>query len=64
MCLLQKESWDEVFLTDDVNNSFKAFMNTFTYYFNTESAIKTSYVNNNNKNKWITKGLIVSRNRM
>jgi hypothetical protein len=33
------------------------------YYFNTAFPTKTSYVNNN-KNKWLTKGLILSRNAM
>jgi len=60
---LQEESWDKVLLSDYVNISFKAFMNTFMYYFNTTFLIKTSYVNNNNKKRVIT-GLIVSRIRM
>jgi hypothetical protein len=48
-------------LTDDLNISFKAFMITFMYYINTLFPIKTSYLNNN-KNKWLSKGLTVSRN--
>jgi len=39
---LQEESWDKVLLSDDVNISFKAFMNTFMYYFNTAYLIKIS----------------------
>jgi hypothetical protein len=54
---LQEESWDKVLLSDDVNISFQAFMNTFMYYFNTAFLIKTSYMNNNNKKRIIT-GLI------
>lgn len=34
---LQEESWDKVLLSDDVNISFKAFMNTFMHYFNSIS---------------------------
>jgi hypothetical protein len=49
MYLLQEESRDKVLLSDDVNISFKAFVNTFVYYFNTALLIKTSYVNKNNK---------------
>jgi hypothetical protein len=62
--LLQKESWDQVLLLEDVNKSFDAFMITFMYYFNALFPIKTLYLNNNNKNKWMTKGLIVSRNKL
>jgi hypothetical protein len=47
---LQEESWDKVLLSD-VNIFFKAFMNTFMYYFNTAFLIKTSYMNNNNKKR-------------
>jgi len=39
-------------------------MATFMYYFNILFPIKTSYLNNNNKNKWMTKGLIVSKNKL
>jgi hypothetical protein len=38
------------FFFNDVNISFKAFMNTFMYYLNAVFPIKTSHVNNN-KNK-------------
>ena len=62
--LLQKESWDQVMLLEDVNKSFDAFMIMFMYYFNALFPIKTFYLNNNNKNKWMTKGLIVSRNKL
>ena len=51
MYLLQEESWDEVLLLEDVNISFNAFLITFMYYFNTVFPFKTSYLNNNNKNK-------------
>jgi len=61
MYFLREEPQDEVFLSNDVNISFKAFMNTFLYYFNTAFPIKTSHVNNNNKNKWLTIGLLVSK---
>jgi hypothetical protein len=33
--LIQKETWKEVFECNEPNNSFKQFMNTVTYYFNT-----------------------------
>ena len=53
-----------IFLSDDVTISFKAFLNTFLYYFHTAFPTEMPYVKNNNKNKWLPKGLIVSRNRM
>lgn len=56
--LLLEESWDKVFLLNDVNISFKAFMNTFMYYLNTVFPIKISHVNNNNKNKELYKSVI------
>jgi len=61
---LQTESWDQVLLQEEVNESFNAFMATFMYYFNILFPIKTCYLNNNNKNKWMTKGLIVSKNKL
>jgi len=62
--LLQKESWNQVLLLEDVNKSFNAFMITFMYHYNALFPIKTLYLNNKNKNKWMTKGLLVSRNRL
>ena len=64
MYLLQEEEGDEVLLSDDVNISFNAFMITFLYFFTKVFPIKESYLNNNDKNKWLTKGLTVSRNRI
>ena len=61
---LQKETWDQVLLLEDVNKSFNAFMTTFMCHFNTLFPTKTFSLNNKKKNKWMTKGLIVSRNRL
>jgi hypothetical protein len=61
---LQTESWDQVLLQDDVNESFNAFMAIFIYYFNTMFPSKNHYLHNSTKNKWITKGLIISRNKL
>jgi len=62
--LLQKESWDQVLQSDDVNKSFDACMITFMLHFNTLFPIKRFNLYKNNKNKWMTRGLIVSRNRL
>ena len=57
--LIQEETWNEVLECNEPNNSFKQFMNTFTYYFNTAFSIKVKFENNFTENKWITKGLII-----
>jgi len=62
--LIQEESWNEVFECEEPNNSFKQFMNTFTYYFNTAFPIKVKLGKNFIENKWITKGLIIFRNKL
>jgi hypothetical protein len=62
--LTQKESWDQVMLLEDVNESFNAFMITFMCHFNALFPVKTFYLNNKNKIKWMTKGIMVSRNRL
>ena len=62
--LIQKETWNEVFECKEPNNSFKQFMNTLTYYFNTAFPIKVKLEKNSIANKWITKGLIISRDKL
>jgi hypothetical protein len=62
--LLQKESWDQVLMLKDVNKSFNAFMITFMHHFNALFPTKTFNLNKNKNNKWMTKGLIVSRNKL
>jgi len=62
--LLQKEKWDEVSASNEPNTSFNIFMDTFCYYFNIVFPIKVTYVKESIVNKWITKGIIVSRNRL
>ena len=61
---LRQESWDDVLSTEDVNLAFNAFMITFMHHFNARFLIKTCHLLNNKEVKWLTKGLIVSRNRM
>ena len=38
---LQTESWDQILLQDDVNESFNAFMTIFIYYFNITFPLKS-----------------------
>ena len=61
---LHKENWNEVTTSDESNTSFNIFMNTFRYYFNTAFPLKTTHVNNSVLNAWITKGIIISRNKL
>ena len=61
---LWQESWDEVLSMEDVNLAFNAFMTTFMHHFNAMFRIKTCRLLDNKKVKWLTIGLIVSRNRM
>ena len=39
-------------------------MGTFCYYFNTAFPVKATHVKESIVNKWITKGITVSRNRL
>ena len=55
--LLYNELWKDIFLCDDVNTSFNAFMSTNVYYFKRAFPLKIIYVKDQNENKWITHGL-------
>jgi hypothetical protein len=62
--LLQKEKWDEVSPSNEPNISFNIFMDTFRYYFNIVFHVKVTHVKESIVNKWITKGIIVLRNKL
>jgi uncharacterized 2Fe-2S/4Fe-4S cluster protein (DUF4445 family) len=62
--LLQKEKWDEVSVSNEPNTSFNIFIDTLCYYFNIVFPIRATYVKESIVNKWITKGIIVSRNKL
>jgi hypothetical protein len=71
--LLQIEKWDEVSASNEPNTSFNIFTDTFRYYFNIDTfryyfniafPVKATYVKESIVNKWITKGIIVSKNRL
>jgi len=61
---LHKENWNDVTTSDDPNISFNIFMDTFRYYFNTTFPLKITHINNSAKNTWITKGIIMSKNKL
>ena len=53
--LLYNETWDSVYLNDDVNGSFNAFLNTFLNI--SEAGFPVIYTNNVTNNGWIQKAL-------
>jgi hypothetical protein len=62
--LLQGEVWEEVFASEEACTTFNLFKNTFIYYFNRAFPLKTTEVKGTILNKWITGGLIRSRNKL
>jgi hypothetical protein len=62
--MLSKESWQEVYLTSDVNSALQIFRNNFDYYFNTAFPYKLQKFRNTQGNNWITRGLKNSGKRM
>jgi hypothetical protein len=53
-CLLNKESWQEVFKALEVNATLQIFMDTFYYYFNIAFPCKSVFVSKSHSSKWIT----------
>jgi hypothetical protein len=47
-----------------VNTAFNLFIDTFTDYFNTAFPLKVTYIKGTIANKWIAKGLIISRKKL
>jgi hypothetical protein len=55
--LLRKESWQDSFLSSDVNIRFNAFMDTILHHCNIAFPLKIVYMSKIRKNKWITQGI-------
>jgi hypothetical protein len=62
-CLLNKESWQEVFKALEVNAALQKFMDTFYYYFNIACPCKSVFVSKSYSSKWITQGIKISSER-
>ena len=63
--LMCDEKWIEAIESHELNGSFMSFINTFIYYFNVAFPVKKQEVKANGiVQRWITKGLIVSRNKL
>jgi hypothetical protein len=61
---LHKETWDEVLEPEEPNTAVNLLMNTFSVYFNIAFPLKVICVGSNITNRWITKRLIISRNKL
>ena len=63
--LICDEKWTEAIESYEPNNSFMLFKNILIYYSNIAFPVKKNVVKANNIiQRWITKGLIVSRNKL
>ena len=63
--LMYDEKWIEVVESYEPNSSFMTFINIFIYYFNVVFPVKKVEAKvNYMAQRWITKGLIVSRNKL
>jgi len=56
--LLQQETWQTVYQTQDTNNMFNSFLNTFLHIF--ETSFPTNHRSAKNKNAGITQGIRIS----
>jgi hypothetical protein len=63
-CLLNKESWQEVLQTSEVNSTLLVFMDIFGYYFNTAFPYKLINLSKTYNSKWFIKGIKISSTRM
>jgi len=63
--VMYEEKWKEVVKANELNISFVLFMNIFMHYFNVAFPVnKVKIKMNYMVQRWITKGLIVSRNKL
>jgi hypothetical protein len=62
--LLNKISWQEVFLETEVNAKCKVFTDSFLYYFNIAFPLNFRHRKKPSRNGWITQGIKMSNKRM
>jgi exonuclease III len=62
--LLSQETWNEVSDCSDVNLSLKAFLDNFLYSFDVAFPYKRVKLREKVNKRWLSKGLIISSNRM
>jgi hypothetical protein len=63
-CLLNKVSWQEVYLETEVNANFRVFMDSVVYYFNVAFPLKVRHRKKPSRNGWITQGRKMSAKRV
>jgi hypothetical protein len=62
--LLHNELWQQTFSNSDVNITFNAFMGTIHHHFDRAFPLKTVYLSNQMRRKWITQGITTSSKKM
>jgi hypothetical protein len=62
--LLNKETWQEMFLECEENVEFNAFMYAFLCYFDIAFLLKLVNVRELPRNSWITKGIKICSKEM
>jgi hypothetical protein len=60
---LSYETWDAVFSTDNVNDMFNSFLDSYLKLFYSSFPLKRVLVTNNKNNNWITLGILTSCKR-
>lgn len=59
--LLNNETWTDTYDADNINTKFKAFMDTFSHYFNIAFPIQTKKQNlKSHMKSWLTQGILIS----
>jgi predicted phosphatase len=62
--LLNKESWQELFQTSEVNSALQVFMDIFVYYITIAFPYKLINLSKAYNSKSITRGIKISSKRM
>jgi len=62
--MLNKESWQELFQTSEINSTLQVFMDIFGYYFTIAFPFKLLNLSKTYNSKLITKGTNISSKRM
>jgi hypothetical protein len=62
--VLNKETWQELFLESEVNAKFNTFMDTFLYYFDTVFPLKLVQWREPQRKIWVTQRIKTSSRYM
>nr|CAH7761994.1 unnamed protein product [Callosobruchus chinensis] len=61
---MQKENWEDVYATKDVNEGFKTFLNIFQYYVDDSFPLKKVQTGKRHNKPWLTQGIRISGQRL